>query len=158
MKTFIFSGIFLCFTFGAIAQQSAPSNAITSVVSTTTYTWSDSYNTSGEGHENITISISESGDNYHLVANFTGEKYFQLREILYNEFGKEDIKNDSIYEWQLGSNAEEAYKIKLTPKTLQMNLNKNLSSSGLQEKFVRIGNIIKNKLSGNRNISQEKGL
>ena len=156
MKTSIFSGIFLCFTFGAIAQQSATTNAETSVVSTTTYTWTDSSGNSEEEHENVTISISESGDNYHLLANFMSDTYIQLREILFSEFGKEDLKNDRIYEWKLGRNAEEAYKIRLTPKMLQMNLNKNLSSPDLHEKFVDIGNIIKNKLSGNRNINKEK--
>ena len=156
MKTIILSGILLCYTVGAIAQESALPNVKTSVVSTTTYTWSASDDTSVEGHENITFSIIESEDNYHLIANFTGDKYIQLREILFNEFGEGDIKIDGNYEWILGSNAEEAYKIKLSPKTLQMNLNKNLSSSSLQEKFTNTGDIIKNNLSGKGNISTEK--
>lgn len=156
MKILILSGIFLCFTFGAIAQQSALSNAKTSVVSTTTYTWTDSNNSSRDGHENINISISQSEDNYHLAANFAGDQYIQLKEILLNKFGKEDIENNGIYDWKLGSNAEEAYKIKLTPKTLRMNLNKSLSSLSLQEKFISTGNDIMTSLSGNRNISTEK--
>ena len=152
MKTFIFFGIFLGLTFGAIAQQS---NAETSVVTTTTYTWTDSRGNSGGGHENVTISISDSGDNYQLSANFFGGTYNQLREILFNEFGKEDLKNGRIYEWRLGSNAEEAYKIKLSPRTLRMNMDKTLSSLSLQENFTNTGDIIKNNLSGNRSMSTE---
>lgn len=146
----------LCFTFGAIAQQSNPSNVKTSVASTTTYTLTVSSDTSGEGHDNVTISISESEDDYRLEAYFTGDKYFQLREILFDEFGKEDIKHDGIYEWKLGSNAEEAYNIILTSTKLRMNMDKTLSSSSLQEKFTNTGNIIKNNLSGKGNISTEK--
>ena len=153
MKTLVFFGIFLGLTFEAIAQQS---HAETSVVTTSTYTWTDSNNSPGKGHGNITISISQSEDNYHLAANFTDDQYIQLREILFNEFGKEDLKNGRVYEWRLGSNVEEAYKIKLSPETLQMNLNKNLSSRGLQEKFINVGKIIKDNLSDNRNISVEK--
>ncbi|QKX06602.1 hypothetical protein HN014_17330 [Aquimarina sp. TRL1] len=156
MKTFIFitvSFLLQC-TISLFAQQAPkapkpPKTSKTAVAVTPNITivsngnYNYSINTSSD-QENISISISNSNDTYSMKARFQQEKYEEIKNLLINELGNNNLTIDnSIYKWVVPASGDEIYTVHLSDKKLRIHLNKEEAASSLIKKIINLGDVAK---------------
>ncbi len=157
MKTIFFTSLILSLTALSFAQQTPtlPTPPATSTSVSISSSSSSNYASSVSDDEqggNLSIAISESNNSYKLRAKFPSKNDKALKDLLLDEFGEENLQKDgNDWEWQFASDDEEIYSIKFSSGKLKINLDKKQAANTLTEKFVRIGNQIKQLLSGDDN-------
>lgn len=144
--------LFICSLYVQAQQTPVPPTPPTTT-STTTSSTSSSYARSvhknDEEDSNLSIAVSDSDTNYKFRASYSENFDTQVKEILINQFGKENIsKRGSWFSWIFSPENEEVYEIELSSGKLRMKLDKTQADSQLQEKFQQTGTIIKKLLSG----------
>lgn len=163
MKTIFLTSLLM--SLGALSfAQHTPTPTSTPPTSTTVST-SSSTNSNyirsvsdndGNNSGNLSIAISESDDTYKLRAKFSSKNDAALKDLLINEFGKENLQRDgNDWEWTLASADDEIYSIKFSSGKLRMELDKEQAANTLTEKFIRTGQEIKQLLSGENNQKAE---
>ncbi|MDT0294858.1 hypothetical protein ACFQ3R_00345 [Mesonia ostreae] len=163
MKTNFFTILLMSLGSLSFAQQTPtpPTPPATSTtVSTSSSTSSNYVRSVSKGDEdqdgNLSIAISESDDSYKLRAKFPSKNDKALKDLLLNEFGEENFQKDgNDREWTLASDHDEVYSIKFSSGKLRMNLDKEQAANTLTEKFVRVGQDIKQLLSGDEDRKAE---
>jgi len=158
--TILFISAFILSSLSFAQQTPTPPQTPNTSTSTSSTSTSSSYEHSVNDHkdenENLSIAVSESDDSYKLRAKFPAKNDAALKELLLNEFGKENLKrNGNDWEWTLASGNNEVYKIKLTSGKLRMELDKDQAASTLIEKFLKTGQEVKELLSGDENEKAE---
>jgi len=147
MKTLINSVIaYLFIGIGTIIAQVAPEPPAppappSTTVSTTTGNSRVSIKTrdSSTG-ENIAISISNSSDEYRFKGNFPAKANPELLSYLMETMGSKNLtRKGGRTEWIANTNGDEVYKISLGSGRLLMEVDKEIASNTLVEKFVAMG-------------------
>lgn len=162
MKTFFLTSLLMSLGALSFAQKTPtpPSTSATSATvstsSSTNSNYARSVSDNGNDGGNLSIAISESDDTYKLRAKFPSKNDVSLKELLINEFGKENLQRDGKdWEWTLASAEDEIYSIKFSSGKLRMELDKEQAANTLTEKFIRTGQEIKQLLSGENNQKAE---
>lgn len=119
---------------------------------------SSNYNStikSRSNNESTSISISQTDDEYKLRARFPKNRYAKLKSLIQNTLGAKHMDVGSGFsKW---SNDEKVYYVKLTEKSLRMNVDLDVASPQLVEKFKALGNDAKIIISGsNVKIERER--
>lgn len=119
-------------------------------VSTTSGNYRVSVNSSDSSTgENISITISNDEDEYSLKANFpkvTGPKL--LNYFMDNMGSKNLSRKGSKTNWIANGNGDEVYKISLGAERLTMNIDKEVASNDLVEKFGNMGLDVRTIITG----------
>ena len=142
-------------------RQKYPSTPTTSTKTSTSSSTNSNYlrtvsDNNGNDDGNLSIAISESDGSYKLRAKFPAKNDLALKELLINEFGKENAQLDgNDWEWTLASDSDEIYSIKFSSGKLEMELDKEQATQTLTEKFIRIGKEIKELISGEEDQNTE---
>jgi hypothetical protein len=110
---------------------------------------------SRSNNESTSISISQTDDEYKLRARFPKNRYAKLKTLIENSLGTKHMDVGSGFsKW---SNNEKVYYVKLTEKSLRMNVDLDVASPDLVEKFTALGKDAKIIISGsNVKIERER--
>jgi hypothetical protein len=119
-------------------------------VSTTSSNYRISVNSSDSSTgENISLTISNDDDEYSLKANFpklTGPKL--LAYFMENMGSKNLSRKGSRTNWIANGNGDEVYKISLGEKRLTMQIDKEVASNVLVDKFEQMGSDVREIVTG----------
>lgn len=156
MKTIFLTSLAMSLGAFCLAQPpptSPPKPATSTTVSTSSSTSSNYVRSVSKSDQdmggNLSIAISESDGTYKLRAKFPSKNDAALKELLINEFGKENLKRDGKnWIWTLASDNDEIYNIKFYSGKLRIELDKEHAANSLTEKFLRTGEEIQKLLSG----------
>lgn len=159
MKTILLCSLLMSLGSLSFAQQT-PTHPSTSTSSTTVSTSSSSLHSvsdnDGNDVENLFIAINESDKSYKLQGEFSSKNDAAVKELLINEFGRENLQIDGYdWIWSLTSTSDEIYSIKFSTGKLRMELDKKQAVNTLTKKFIRTGQVIKELLSGENNQKSE---
>lgn len=105
---------------------------------------------------NISVSISNSNDSYSLRARFPSEKYTDVLTVLMDNLNAKNLtESNGKQKWMLNSNDDEVYDVSLSKTRLTLELDKQVASSELIEKFDELGDTLRMVISGNNNSKAE---
>jgi hypothetical protein len=108
---------------------------------------------SRSNNESTSISISQTDDDYKLRARFPKNRYAKLKSLIEKTLGGKNMDIGNGYsKW---SNDEKVYYVKLTEKSLRINVDLNVASPSLVKKIKALGNDAKIIISGN-NVKVER--
>ncbi|TVZ25828.1 hypothetical protein JM83_0759 [Gillisia sp. Hel_I_86] len=153
MKAIFLTSLLMSLGTLSFAQQTPKTPTSSTTVSTSSSTSSNYIrsvsNSDTDEDGNLSIAISESDNSYKLSAKFSSKNDKALKDLLLNEFGKENLEKDGDkWEWKLSSAEDDVYSIKFSSGKLKMELDKEEAANTLIEKFVRTGKEINQLLSG----------
>ncbi|MEM6719488.1 MAG: hypothetical protein AAF611_09250 [Bacteroidota bacterium] len=158
-NSIIITILILAFQIGfAQEEPPTPPTPLSTSSSTTTSSSSSTYSSStksSNNNENTSISISQTDDEYKLRARFPKNRYAKLKTLIENTLGTKHMDVGSGFsKW---SNDEKVYYVKLTEKNLRMNVDLDVASPDLAEKFRTLGNDAKIIISGsNAKVERER--
>jgi len=134
--------IILSFQLG-FAQEEPPTPPTPPSTSSSSSSYSSSTSSS---NEKSSISVSQTDDEYKLRARFPKNRYAKLKTLIQNTLGAKHMDVGSGFtKW---SNDEKVYYVKLTEKSLRMNVDLDVASPDLAEKFIALGKDAKIIISG----------
>lgn len=148
MKTIYLTSLLISLGSLSFAQQT-PTPPKTPTTTTTVSTSSSStHSILANDVENLFISVIETDKSYKLKAKFQPKYDAALKEILMNEFGRENLQIDgNEWIWLLASDSDEIYSIKFSSGKLRMKLDKKQATNTLTEKFIYTGEKVEQLLS-----------
>lgn len=94
------------------------------------------------------VSISDSDSSYTIHATFDKDKTAQLKKLLQENLGKENMTSKNASIWTKEEDGETAYTFSLSPGKLKVNVDKELVSTSTYEKFSALGERISETISG----------
>ncbi|MEM6684980.1 MAG: hypothetical protein AAF617_04210 [Bacteroidota bacterium] len=148
MKNLIITTILLVAFQLGFAQQEPPTPPTPPSTSSATSSSSNytSSTKSRSNNESTSISVSQTDDEYKLRARFPKDRYAKLKSLIQNTLGAKHMDVGSGFsKW---SNDEKVYYVKLTEKSLRINVDLDVASPDLVEKFKDLGNDAKIIISG----------
>lgn len=149
MKTIILISVWLSCSWYIQAQQTPIPPTNTSTTSSSSNSYSHSVHKDDQENANLSIAVSDSEDSYKFRASYSENFDAQVKEILVNRFGKENIsKRGSWFSWIFSPDNEEVYEIELSFGKVRMKLDKTQADRRLQQKFRQTGELLKELLSG----------
>ncbi|MAN26605.1 MAG: hypothetical protein CMH15_07460 [Mesonia sp.] len=149
MKTIILISVWLSCSMYIQAQQTPVPPTNTSTTSSSSSSYSHNVQKDDQENSNLSIAVSDSEDSYKFRASYSENFDAQVKEILVNRFGKENIsKRDSWFSWIFSPENKEVYEIELSSGKVRMKLDKTQADQQLQKKFKRTGEVLKELLSG----------
>lgn len=129
--------------------------------STTSSTHSDSGNSrysyshsnDKDNNSNVSVSISNSKDTYKLRAKFPVEKYNEVKTILLKELNQKNYqaKSSETHRWTSSTNKDRVYDVTLSGTKLSIDLDKDVASEALVEKFETLGLTLRTVIVGKQN-------
>lgn len=164
MKTTILTSVLFSLSVLAFGQKTPN---LTQTASRSTSTTSTSKSSNGfarsvstiDDDDNSSIAISESDDSYKLRAKYSSKKDKAIKELLVSEFGKNNMEKDGRYiKWNLESENDDIYLIKLHSGKLHLELDKKNAAPSLIQKFKQTGKAVKETLtSGTKELQGKVG-
>lgn len=144
------------------AQTTSSSSKSSSTTSThsdsddgnSSYSYSHSSDKDGKNqNSNVSVSISNSNDSYKLRAKFPKEKYDEVKTILLKELNQKNYKAESseTHRWTSSNDKNRVYDVTLSGTKLSIDLDKDVASSSLSEKFKALGLTIRTVIVGEQN-------
>lgn len=123
-----------------------PSNTVSTSASNYRISVNSSDSSTGE---NIAISISNNDSEYSLKANFPRVAGPKLLTYFMEKMGSKNLsrKGDRT-NWIANGNGDEVYKISLREERLTMQIDKEVASSDLVEKFAAMGSDVRTIITG----------
>lgn len=101
---------------------------------------------SSSNNESTSVSVSQTDDDYKFRARFPKNRYGKLKNLIEETLGGKNMDIGKGYsKW---SNDQKVYSVKLTEKSLRMEVDLHVASPDLVEKFTALGNDAKIIISG----------
>ncbi|SDE94337.1 hypothetical protein SAMN05216464_11119 [Mucilaginibacter pineti] len=104
--------------------------------------FAQSATTSHTSTERTSISVSNSDNDYSLIAVFNSTKAEKIKMLLIQALGKPTNEADGLAIW----NSKSTYTVSLKPEKVIIDLNKDKSTGALIKTFERLGDEIKKTL------------
>lgn len=116
-----------------------------------------SYSNSSKQDRNVSVSISNSDDSYTMRAQYPTNKYQEIKDVLVKEMNSKNHTTSNGKDlWNSTSNGDEVYEIVLKEDKLTIDLDKEIASSSLAEKFKTLGLTIRTIIVGKANESRRE--
>ena len=95
------------------------------------------------------FSTTDSDEDFKIKAKFDEGKSSKIKSYLMEELGRENLViSGNKYVWEYTYDGDIAYEVRLDKGSLRIDVDKELASSGIENKMKTIGKNIKNYTSG----------
>ncbi len=155
MKTIITAIVLSIISISVQGQVTPPATPEPPATSSSSYTSSSISHSTSYSSDNkkrrsssSSISINNTSDMYKFRARYAKELTTELKEILNDELGVKNKKEEGIITWSKVKNGEKAFYCKLAKGSLKIYVDKELVSDDFAEKIEMLGQELRNVISG----------